>query len=47
MGKMIPYEEIEKELEGKIGKDELEDIINRLVKDNEIYRPKKGYIGVF
>ncbi len=47
MGKMIPYEEIEKELEGKIGKDELEDIINRLIKDNEIYRPKKGYIGVF
>ena len=47
MGKMIPYEEIEKELEGKIGKDELEEIINRLIKDNEIYRPKKGYIGVF
>jgi replicative DNA helicase Mcm len=47
MGKMIPYEEIEKELEEKISKDELEDVINRLVKDNEIYRPKKGYIGVF
>jgi len=47
MGKMIPYEEIEKELEDKIGKDELEEIINRLIKDNEIYRPKKGYIGVF
>ena len=47
MGKMIPYEEIEKELEGKMEKDELEDIINRLVKDNEIYKPKKGYIGVF
>jgi len=47
MGKMIPYEELEKELEGKIGKDELEEVINRLVKDNEIYRPKKGYIGVF
>jgi replicative DNA helicase Mcm len=47
MGKMIPYEEIEKELERKIEKAELEDIINRLIKDNEIYRPKKGYIGVF
>jgi replicative DNA helicase Mcm len=47
MGKMIPYEEIEKELEGKMGKDELEEVINRLIKDNEIYRPKKGYIGVF
>ena len=47
MGKMIPYEEIEKELEDKIGKDELEEVINRLIRDNEIYRPKKGYIGVF
>ncbi|MCK9212815.1 MAG: minichromosome maintenance protein MCM, partial [Ignavibacteriaceae bacterium] len=47
MGKMIPYEELEKELEGKLGKDELEEVINRLIKDNEIYRPKKGYIGVF
>ena len=47
MGKMIPYEELEKELEGKLGKDELEEVINRLIKDNELYRPKKGYIGVF
>lgn len=47
MGKMIPYEEIEKELEDKMSKDELEDVMNRLIKDNEIYRPKKGYIGVF
>ncbi len=47
MGKMIPYEELEKELQGAMEKDELEDIINRLIKDNEIYRPKKGYIGVF
>ena len=47
MGKQIPYEEIERELEGKLSKDELEDIVNRLIRDNEIYRPKKGYIGVF
>lgn len=47
MGKMIPYEELENELEGKMSKDELDEIINRLIKDNEIYRPKKGYIGVF
>jgi replicative DNA helicase Mcm len=46
MGKMIPYEELEKELEGKLSKDELEEAINRLIKDNELYRPKKGYIGV-
>lgn len=47
MGKMIPYEELENELEGKMSKDELDEIINRLIKDNEIYKPKKGYIGVF
>ena len=47
MGKMIPYEELEKELQEKISKDELEEMVNRLIRDNEIYRPKKGYIGVF
>jgi len=47
MGKMIPYEELERELEGKLEKDEIDEAINRLIRDNEIYRPKKGYIGVF
>jgi len=47
MGKMIPYEELEKELEGKLDRDEIEEAINRLIRDNEIYRPKKGYIGIF
>jgi replicative DNA helicase Mcm len=46
MGKMIPYEELEKELEGKLGKDELEEAIEKLVISGEIYRPKRGYIGV-
>lgn len=46
MGKMIPHEELEKELEGKIGKDELEEVIEKLVISGEIYRPKRGYIGV-
>ena len=47
MGKMIPYEELESELEGRMTKDEMEEAVNRLLKDNEIYRPKRGYIGVF
>lgn len=47
MGKMIPYEEIEKDLEDRMTKAEIEDAINRLVKDNEIYRPKRGYVGIF
>lgn len=47
MGKMIPYEELEKELEDRFTKEELEDIIDKLLRGNEIYRPKRGYIGVF
>jgi replicative DNA helicase Mcm len=47
MGKMIPYEEIEKELEDRMTKDEIEESIDKLLKSNEIYRPKRGYIGVF
>ena len=46
MGKMIPHEELEKELEGKITKDELEEVIDRLVSSGEIFRPKKGYLGI-
>ncbi len=47
MGKMIPYEELETELEGRMTKAEIDDAVNRLLKDNEIYRPKRGYIGIF
>ena len=47
MGKMIPYEEVEKELEDRLTKDELDDIIDKLLRSNEIYKPKRGYIGVF
>ena len=47
MGKMIPCGEIEKELQGKMEKEELDEIISMLISDNEIYRPKKEYIGVF
>jgi replicative DNA helicase Mcm len=47
MGKMIPREEIEKDLEDRLTKDEIEDIIDKLLKSNEIYKPKRGYIGVF
>jgi replicative DNA helicase Mcm len=47
MGKMIPYEELSKELEDKMNKDELDEIVDKLLKSNEIYRPKRGYLGVF
>lgn len=47
MGKMIPREELEKELSEKMTKDEIEEAIDKLLRSNEIYRPKRGYIGVF
>jgi replicative DNA helicase Mcm len=44
LGKMIPIEEIEKELEGKMEKHEVEEAINKLLISTEIFRPKRGFI---
>ena len=45
VGKMIPTEEIEKELEGKMSKDEIDEAIIKLETSSYVYRPKKGYIS--
>ncbi len=44
MGKMIPTEELEKELEGKITNSELDDAIEKLRSSGEVFSPKRGYI---
>ncbi len=44
VGKMIPIEEIEKELEGKLSKDEIEEAINKLVINSEIFKPRTGFV---
>src|SRR3989339_508180 len=44
LGKLIPIEEIEKELEGKMNKDEIEEAINKLVINTEIFKPRRGYV---
>ncbi len=44
IGKMIPIEEIEKELEGKMDSLEIEESINRLSSQGEIFSPKRGYV---
>jgi len=44
LGKMIPIEEIEKELEGKLDKNEIEEAINKLVINTEIFKPRRGYV---
>ena len=45
LGKMIPIEEIEKELEDKLTKDEIEEAITKLDISGVIFRPRRGYIG--
>jgi len=44
LGKMIPVEEIENELEGKMEKSEIEEAINKLVINAEIFKPRRGYV---
>ncbi len=44
MGKLIPLEELEKELAGQVKPLELEEAITQLSKSGDIFRPKKGFI---
>ena len=44
LGKLIPIEELEKLLGGKMSKDDLEDSIDTLSKDGYIFKPKQGHI---
>lgn len=44
LGKLIPIDELEKELEGKMTKEEVEDALNKLVINSEIFKPRRGYI---
>lgn len=44
IGKLIPFEELEKLLNGKMSSVELEEAIEQLRKSGDIFIPKKGYI---
>ena len=44
LGKLIPMEELEKAVEGKLTETELEEAITQLSKGGDIFKPKKGYI---
>jgi len=44
VGKLIPLEVLEREVEGKMTEVELEEAVNQLVKSGEIFRPKRGHI---
>ncbi len=45
IGEMIPVEELEKALEGKMSKDEIEDALNELQKNSVIFKPKRGFVS--
>ena len=45
IGKMIPVEEIVKELEGKMTKDDIDDALTKLDIAGTIFKPKKGYVS--
>jgi replicative DNA helicase Mcm len=44
LGELIPIEEIKKELENELTKDEIEDAITELKKNSIIFQPKQGYV---
>lgn len=44
IGKLIPYEELEKALADKVQKDELEEVVEKLATAGDIFKPKRGYI---
>ena len=45
LGKMIPIEELEREFEGKLTRDEIEEAITKLDVSGVIFKPKKGYVA--
>lgn len=44
LGKLIPLEELEKELEGKVDKAGLEEALDKLAISGDIFSPKKGFV---
>lgn len=44
LGKLIPVEEIEKELEGKMSKPDIEEALNKLSAAGDIFHPRRGFI---
>jgi replicative DNA helicase Mcm len=44
LGKFIPLEELEKELETKITKDEIDDALQKLIASGDVFRPRRGFV---
>jgi hypothetical protein len=44
LGKLIPIDEVKKELEGKMDEKDVDDSIDKLTISGDIFHPKKGFI---
>ncbi len=44
MGKLIPMEEIAKALDGKVSEAEVDEVVGKLLKSGDLFRPKRGYV---
>ena len=44
LGKLIPLEEISKELKDKMKPEDVDEVIGKLLKSGDLFRPKRGYI---
>jgi len=44
LGKYIPIEELEKELMGKMTKDDIDDSIQKLISSGDVFTPRKGFV---
>jgi replicative DNA helicase Mcm len=46
LGKQIPVEELEKELDGKVSKGEIEEAIEKLGREGTIFKPRRGFVAL-
>jgi len=44
LGKLVPLEEVEKELKDKLKPEEVDEAIGKLLKAGDLFRPRRGYI---
>jgi len=44
LGKLIPLEELTKELDGKVKESEIDEVVGKLLKSGDLFRPKRGYV---
>ncbi len=44
MGKLIPFEEITKALAGKMSETDIDEVVGKLLKSGDLFRPRRGFV---